>query len=292
MNPAIDPTLLSRIEDAGLNASAPPQQRWLDGWLLRTNPGKAKRARCINAVALGRMALAEKLRLAQPVFVDAGLPMVVRITPFTQPTHLDSDLAALGWAMMDDTRVMVCSQLPGADPPSAAAAPLSSGSVLRPVPPGLYWRWLDAPLYAQAVGRLRVSPPSQMAAHAERLALSPVPYQGFALCQGVGTQAEGSGLGPEAGTAGDVAAVVACAQFVREADLVGLYDVYTAPSHRRQGLAKLMCERLLTLAASEGARVAYLQVEGDNHAARRIYQQLGFVDAYAYHYRVAPGAVM
>ncbi len=51
LNPAFDATLLSRVEDAGLNASAPPQQRWIDGWLLRFSPGKAKRARCINAVA-------------------------------------------------------------------------------------------------------------------------------------------------------------------------------------------------------------------------------------------------
>jgi hypothetical protein len=56
--------LLSRIEDAGINASAPPQQRWLDGWLLRFSPGKAKRARCVQAVADGRLPLAERLRLA------------------------------------------------------------------------------------------------------------------------------------------------------------------------------------------------------------------------------------
>ncbi len=287
MNPAFDPTLLSRVEDAGLNASAPPQQRWLDGWLLRTNPGKAKRARCINAVALGRLPLADKLQLARPIFVDAGLPMVVRITPFTQPASLDVDLAALGWTEMDDTRVMVCPKLLGTDPISFEAAHLPT---TPPVPPGLYWRWLDGPLYAQAVGLLRDSPPSQVAAHAQRLASSPVPYQGFALCAGTGAQPSGSGLGPDTGTERDVAAVVACAQFVREADLVGLYDVYTAPSHRQLGLAKRMCERLLSLAAGEGARSAYLQVDGDNHAARRIYQRLGFVDAYAYHYRVEPGA--
>ena len=55
-----DPDLLSRIEDAGLNASAPPQQRWLDGWLLRFSPGKAKRARCVNAVAAGPPAAATR----------------------------------------------------------------------------------------------------------------------------------------------------------------------------------------------------------------------------------------
>ena len=47
LSPRFPAALLSRIEDAGLNASAPPQQRWIDGWLVRYCPGKAKRARCI-----------------------------------------------------------------------------------------------------------------------------------------------------------------------------------------------------------------------------------------------------
>ena len=59
MTGALDAGELSRIEDAGLNASAPPQQLWLDGWLVRFSPGKAKRARCINAVAVGRMPIAD-----------------------------------------------------------------------------------------------------------------------------------------------------------------------------------------------------------------------------------------
>src|SRR4051794_16869004 len=61
LNPSFDPALLSRVEDAGLNASAPPQQRWVDGWLVRFSPGKAKRARCVNAVAAGRATLQERL---------------------------------------------------------------------------------------------------------------------------------------------------------------------------------------------------------------------------------------
>ena len=43
LNPDFDRKLLIRAEDAGLNASAPPQQLWLDGWLVRFSPGKAKR---------------------------------------------------------------------------------------------------------------------------------------------------------------------------------------------------------------------------------------------------------
>jgi GNAT superfamily N-acetyltransferase len=253
-----DEALLSRIEDASLNASAPPQQRWLDGWLVRLSPGKAKRARCINAVAAGRLPLAQKLALCEAAYREAGLPMLFRITRFTQPPGLDDMLAALGLDRLDDTRVMVNAALP------AAAAP--------PLPDGTEWVALDGAAFADAVGALRGSPPEQRAAHAQRLALSPVPYQGFVIRRAGG------------------GAVLACGQFACEAELVGLYDVFTDDSTRGQGLATLLCRRLLALAVGVGARVAYLQVEGDNHGARRIYERLGFAEAYRYHYRQRPAA--
>ena len=72
---------------------------------------------------------------------------------------------------------------------------------------------------------------------------------------------------------------------------VGLYDVFTHPQARGRGLASLLCERLLSVSASEGAKRAYLQVATENEAAMRIYQRLGFVDGYGYHYRhLAEGA--
>ena len=81
--------LLSRIEDAGLNASAPPQQRWVDGWLVRFSPGKAQRARCINALAPGCLPLSEKLAYCQSLYRAAGLRLLFRVTPFSQPAGLD-----------------------------------------------------------------------------------------------------------------------------------------------------------------------------------------------------------
>jgi len=78
---------------------------------------------------------------------------------------------------------------------------------------------------------------------------------------------------------------VACGQSAQEADLVGLYDIFTAEAVRGRGFAKLLCTHLLAEAHRQGARHAYLQVDGDNHAARGAYHRLGFGDAYAYHYR-------
>ncbi|MDP1532824.1 MAG: GNAT family N-acetyltransferase [Rubrivivax sp.] len=245
--------LLSRVEDAGLNASAPPQQRWVDGWLIRFSPAKAKRARCINAVAAGRLPLAQKLALAEAVFAAAGLPMVVRITPFTQPPSLDSELAGRGWHSIDDTRVMVCPSLP-ADLPLA-------------LPAGHSWQPLPAAGFAEAVGAMRGSPAAQRAAHAQRLQLSPVPLSGLAICRD------------------DDGAVLACGHSAIEAEWVGLYDVFTIEPARGRGLARLLCQRLLSLAAQAGARGAYLQVDAGNLPARTLYGQLGFSDGYAYHYR-------
>jgi ribosomal protein S18 acetylase RimI-like enzyme len=255
---AIDDTLLSRIEDAGLNASAPPQQRWLDGWLLRLSPGKARRARCVNALAAGRLPLAEKLSLAGAAFTEAGLPLLVRITPFTQPGGLDAQLAAAGWTVLDPTRVMVLPVLTTARDP----APLPSGLSLEP---------LAAEPFAQTVGALRESPPGEVAAHAHRLAHSPVPYRGFVLRDRT------------------TAHVLACGQFAREGRLVGLYDVFTHAQARGRGLATLLCERMLSQSACEGGTTAYLQVAADNDPALRIYRRLGFVDGYGYHYRQPPG---
>lgn len=246
-----DPALLSRIEDAGLNASAPPQQRWLDGWLVRFSPGKAKRARCINAVAEGLLPLERKLALAEAVFAEARLPMVLRITRFSQPAGLDDQLIALGYRRLDDTRVMVLESLAAVEPPD-----LPAGWALRPVA-------LEP--FAQRIGAFRASPLAQRQAHAERLLNAPVPFQAFELWIDGET--------------------VACGQMAIEADLVGLYDIFTAPQHRAQGHASRLCRHLLAAARERGARHAYLQVDADNAAARAVYHRLGFADGYAYHYR-------
>jgi ribosomal protein S18 acetylase RimI-like enzyme len=251
LSPGFHPDLLSRVEDAGLNASAPPQQRWLDGWLLRFSPGKAKRARCVNAVAAGRLPAREKLELAEAVFAEAGLPMIVRITPFTLPSGLDELLASLGLQRFDDTRVMVLERIHDQSP-----APLPADTTIQAI-------GLEA--FAQRVGALRGSPLAQRQAHAQRLAQSPVPFSAFEL------KVDGE--------------VLACGQFAIEGGLVGLYDVYTAAEARGRGLARLLCSHLLAQAHVRGARHAYLQVDADNEPARAVYHRLGFADGYAYHYR-------
>ena len=252
-----DPQLLIRVEDAGLNASAPPQQRWMDGWLVRTNPGKAQRARCINAVAAGQRPVAEKLAECAALYRSLGLPVIVRVTPFTQPAGLDQMLRTEGYAYHDDTRVMVM--------PTLRRERLDIG----PPRSGFTWREASAAEYAEAIGSLRGSPGPVRQAHLERLLASPVPYRGFILERG--------------------GRLAACGQYAQEGDLAGLYDIATAGAEQRQGHGEWLCKRLLAIAHDEtGARAAYLQVGADNASARRLYARLGFADAYSYHYRMDP----
>ncbi len=297
--------LLQRVEDASLNASAPPQQLWMDGWLVRFNPGKAQRARCINAVAPGQgrghslgdsasdgdgdggsdgggdggeggssgppddpalrsNAFSSKLKRCESLYRRHCLPLLFRITPFTQPPQLDAQLAALGYLPHEDTRVMVGPQ---------ALTKAQRAAAAHVLPEGLEWARLDAASFAQAIGHLRGSSAQACAAHAERLLASPVPYVSGVIRQ------RGAGQ------------VLAAGQTAQEHELVGLYDVGVAASHRRQGLAQMLCERLLAQAAAaqpQGAQTAYLQVGADNPSAQRLYARMGFADAYSYHYRQLP----
>ncbi len=79
-----------------------------------------------------------------------------------------------------------------------------------------------------------------------------------------------------------------CGLAVRTGDLVGLFDVATAPAARRRGVARRITAALLAWGEAEGALSAYLQVAEENAPARALYEGLGFRPAYRYVYAVLP----
>jgi GNAT superfamily N-acetyltransferase len=246
--------LLQRIEEAGLNASATSRSIWYDGWLVRFSPGKAQRARCINALASSTLPLKDKLAFVKPLYERQSLPLMFRITSL-QDKALDAQLEALGFRTHDDTRVM--------------SGALEVAPSLSPLPQDYSLDAVDAIEFAESVGQLRDSPPEQRAAHAKRLADAPLPaircvitHNGQPVCAG---------------------------QCISEGSLVGLYDIVTAHAHRKRGLASLVSRWLLAKAHSSGARSVYLQVDADNISARNIYHALGLEDRYSYWYRIVSG---
>ena len=239
-----------RLEELGLNSSAPPGQLLYDGWLLRLAPGKAKRARSVNAVYPSSLPLADKIAYCERLYAQARLPALFRITPFSQPVALDATLAARGYARFDDTAVE-CAPLEDMTLAATGAVPLS------------------LPAWTAAVAELRGSPIAHRETHLARLQGMPLELRPMVV--------------EEAGR------IAATGLVMVEDDCAGLFDIVTREQSRRRGHARALVSSLLATARELGARDAYLQVSAENTAARRLYASFGFEERYVYWYRARPG---
>lgn len=240
------PIDLRRLEELGLNSSAPPGQLLYDGWLLRLLPGQAKRARSVNAVYPSALPLPDKVRYCEQLYRQHDLPMVFRITPFSEPSDLDAELGRLGYPRFDTTAVETTTiDLHALGTWDAEVLPLVD--------------WVEA------VGTLRKSPVLFRRAHLERLQGSPLAKRALAV------RHDG--------------AIVATGLTIVEDNWAGLFDIVTAPAARQQGFGRRIVDSLLRAAWDLGARHAYLQVGADNTPARRLYARYGFQERYLYWYR-------
>jgi ribosomal protein S18 acetylase RimI-like enzyme len=239
-----------RLEELSLNSSAPPGQLLYDGWILRLQPGKAKRARSVNPVFASTLPLDEKIAYCERLYGRAGVPALFRITPFATPGHLDAELERRGYGKFDVTAV--------------------EGATLDPA----RFRAGDAqpvalPDWVEMVGELRGSPRDQRDGHRERLAAALLPAVRLAIRE------EGR--------------IVAAGMTVIEGDAAGLFDIVTHPQARRRGLGRRLVCALLHHACEAGARHGYLQVDAANTPARSLYRQFGFAERYLYWYRGRDG---
>ena len=247
---------LRRIEEAGLNVLQTQRQLFFDGWLLRLSPGVAKRGRSVNPHYASSLPLADKIAYCERVYAQHGLPVLFRLTPWSQPPDIETALTDRGYEAFDETLVQVAKL----DRPPAL--PDHADDVLVEAP--------DALAFVEAVGDLRGSTPLQRDAHRERLMNSPLGKRHLVVWAG--------------------GRVVCTAQAAVEGNVVGLFDVVTAETARRRGYATLACASLLSWAWQHGAEVAYLQVTADNTPAIASYRRFGFATMYTYRYRGLPGA--
>ncbi|KFB08969.1 GNAT family N-acetyltransferase [Nitratireductor basaltis] len=81
---------------------------------------------------------------------------------------------------------------------------------------------------------------------------------------------------------------LATAICVHDGALAGLFEVATASGERGKGYGRRTILSALKWARLRGASTAWLQVELDNLPALKLYERLGFAEAYRYHYRQPP----
>ena len=240
---------LRRVEEASLNALQTQRQYFYDGWVLRVSPGKARRARSVNAHFGSTLPIAEKIAYCERLYGARELPVLFRMTPFVHPANLADALALRGYEAFDPTLVQVA---PLDRPPEEVAC-----DGVDVVTPGIG-------AFADAVAALQDSTPEQRDAYHERMANTPQPTRYLAA------QCEGRLAG--VGTV------------MLEDGLAGIFSMATAPDMRRKGIASALLARLLAWAWEHGASHAYLQVEAQNQPALAVYGKFGFATAYTYHY--------
>jgi N-acetylglutamate synthase len=248
--PVETPPDIRRIEELGLNSSTPPGQLLYDGWLLRMLPGKAKRARSVNAPYPSSLPLGEKIAHCERLYRTVHMPMIFRITPFSQPGELDAELERRGFGRFETTAVEYA-----------------------PIHEGLFGhaqgRIMTLGSWIEAVGDLRDSPPQHRESHRARLEGSPL------ILRAVAVEEEGR--------------IVATGLTIIEARCAGIFDIVTREEARGRGHARTVVSTLLKTAWDIGARHAYLQVGADNVAARNLYRWFGFEERYTYWYRGREG---
>jgi ribosomal protein S18 acetylase RimI-like enzyme len=242
-----------RVEEASLNAWPALTQLLYDGWIVRQTHGFTRRANSVTPLAEGgARPLLEKVRWCENLYARAGQPTLFRLPDCAPVGDLAVCLEARGYSAEAPSTVL------SRPLPTPATGP-ARGHRVTFTDRG---PWLA--VYAGLTGQ------PDAARHLHGLVLKGIAGD----CLHAVIHDEGT--------------PVACALGVVEDDLLGLFDLFTAPQARRRGLARALVEALETRGASAGARRVYLQVDDDNAAAARLYAALEYTPLYRYHYLRAP----
>jgi len=243
----LTPANIQRYEERSFNAWPALQSVIADGWLLRFAQGHTKRANSVNAISAAP-ALEGIVEFAEPLYRQYDLPLIFRLTPLVS-TDFDTQLEQRGFALLDPTLVLTRRlDAPISADPTVTLTERATPDWLHGVDEAAHLSHTARQTHRMMLAALRL--PAVFATVLEDGV--PMGY-GFA---------------------------------VYERGAVGLFDVVTLPQVRRRGVSSRLCKTLLAWGRLRGARDGYLQVTAANHGALALYRNLGFHQAYSYHYRV------
>jgi GNAT superfamily N-acetyltransferase len=248
------PIDIRRMEELSMNAWPALRQLFHDGWVLRFAEGFTGRSNSVQPLYEGKLDLAAKLEFCRRRYAHAGIPLVFKLTSAAQPAGLDDRLERMGFQAFNHTSVQVKELIDNDN--AAAAGGDASGTERR------------TGAWTETVARFSRITPRQATTLAAILDRLTFPAH-FATVYESGEP-------------------VACGLAVVEDDWAGLFDIVTREDRRRRGYGHTLVRHLLGWARGQGATRAYLQVMLHNAPALRLYERLGFREAYRYWYRSAP----
>jgi GNAT superfamily N-acetyltransferase len=243
---------IRQIEAAGFRAWPAASVTYDGAWMVRlTASHPAKRLNSVNSLDPGDTKdIGQRLARAAQKFRAYGRPLTIRVTPLTAP-EISTYCDENGWSRIGASLVL--------------EAPINKqalSNVLDQLPVRDIGRFVEAAISTGSVIAENRAGLSEIISAVE-------PVKGLFLREI---------------DARPVASLVC----VQEGELAGFFEVATRADVRRQGHGSALILAAMKWAAGQGARKAWLQVEEANNPALQLYQQLGFVPFYRYHYRTAP----
>jgi ribosomal protein S18 acetylase RimI-like enzyme len=239
-----DLALIAACEERIVNAWPAPSTLMVEGWVVRFANGYSGRANSASPLKPGATLSGDALALIEQLYVEAGLPPCIRLTPLTA-NGLARRLAARGYRLRDRAIGMV--------------ATLGDGLSL---PPGPHIEPFATPRWIEAVSALQVAgkrDPDKLAAIVGGIRMPAA----FATVEMGG-------------------APIALGMSVAERGMAEIGSIIVAETRRGSGHGRALVQGLMAWARSLGCHSAYLQVESGNVPAIRLYASLGFRPVYAY----------
>jgi ribosomal protein S18 acetylase RimI-like enzyme len=221
-----------------------------DGWVLRFSDGFTRRANSVNPLYLSTLDIEQKIVKCEEIYKSVGQPTVFKITEDVVPADLDDLLNERGYAVNAPTSVQTA-DLSGID---------TSADDDIIVTEQLDEHWLDQFFVKSGLDvRYMVTLRKMLSRIMSKRGL-------FSI---VGSDD-----------------IIAFGLAVMDHDHVGLYDILTDRKQRRRGLGARISSGMMRWGKANGATTAYLQVMLNNPPALRLYENLGFKEAYKYWYRL------
>ncbi|HTV44826.1 MAG TPA: GNAT family N-acetyltransferase [Stellaceae bacterium] len=240
-----------RVEEACLNAWPALRQILLGGWLLRFSSGLTRRANSANPLAGPRREEIALITQCQALYRQHRQPAIFRLPTLVEAT-VDTQLAAVGYQAEGLSLVLYADTLPARRDPQVQ---------LR-ARPSLQW------FAAMAVLQQHTAAQASLYRRIVRHLAVPAAFA----------------------TLTDTEGIVALAYGAIHDGLICYQSVVTDPRRRRRGYAGRLVMALAAWGAEHGGVGACLEVEAANAPARALYERLGFIELYRYHYRRQPTA--
>lgn len=242
--------MIREIEELSMSAWPSLQTKLYDGWVLIFADGYTKRANSVNPSYESTIPLSEKIDYCEKEYGLRNVPIVFKLTPKSFPKGIDTILEERGYSRVDETSVRL----------------LEMRQYNHCVPEGIIIetvisnRWFDG--FCSCSNLFNEKDQSTARKILENI-LGNVIF--------VTKQVEDK--------------IVGCGYGAIERGYIGIFDVVVDKSHRRKGYGKDIIDGILGTVNRISVKTAYLQVVVGNVSAEKLYDKIGFKEAYRYWYR-------